>query len=253
MLVESQRIEERHQFVHRHADQLGDVPTADLDVKGLLAQARAAAFGAAGLARVARLHHTELYLAPFAVDVVEKLVQPVEMLVAAPQQQLLLGREVVIGLVYREIELEGVLHQLVFPPFHRRAAPAGHGIVVYGLTLVGNHQIFVYADYFAVSLAFGAGSYGVVEAEQMLRRLLELHPVGLEATREGVLLVVDHRDAFVVAVIVSPSHRIAQSQHAVVVGRGTQAIHHQKDILRAALRRHGRHELLEGHHLAADP
>ena len=69
-------------------------------VERFLAQAAAAAFGAARLARVARLHHAELNLAPFAVDVFEEAVQTVEVFVARPQQALLFGRQFVVCLLY---------------------------------------------------------------------------------------------------------------------------------------------------------
>ena len=84
MFVELQRVEERYQFVDRHAYQLGDVAAADLDVECLLAQARPAALGTCRLARIACLHHAELDLAALAVDILEELVQTVEIFVAAP-------------------------------------------------------------------------------------------------------------------------------------------------------------------------
>ncbi len=116
--VELQFLEEHQQRVDVHRHQIGDRAVAHAHVERFLAQAAAAAFGAARLARVARLHHAELNLAPFAVDVFEEAVQTVEVFVARPQQALLFGRQFVVGRVDREVELVGVLHQLL--SFHRR-------------------------------------------------------------------------------------------------------------------------------------
>ena len=118
-----------------------------------------------------------------------------KILISSPQKQLLLGRKVVVWLVNREIKFVGVVYQHLFPLLHCCATPAGDGILIYGLALVGNNQIFVNAHNLAISLAYGAGSDGVVEAEKMLCGLLKLNAVSLESSRELTMLIVDNHIA----------------------------------------------------------
>ena len=59
---------------HRHGQQFCDGTTADLDVRGILAQAAATAVGAGGLTTVARHHDAVLYLIRLTVDPLEEAV-----------------------------------------------------------------------------------------------------------------------------------------------------------------------------------
>ena len=253
MFVELQRVEECYQFVDRHAYQLGDVAAADLDVESLFAQARPAALGTCSLARIACLHHAELDLAALAVDILEELVQTVEIFVAAPQQQFLFGREVVVRLVYREVELVGVVHKLLLPPLHRGAAPAGYGSVVYCLALVGYDQILVYAYDLAVAFASRTCSDRVVEAEKVLGGLLESYAVGFETCREGAFIAIDDDAADVVAIAVCTCYGVAQTQQCVVVRSGAQTVHDKAYGRRIGLDVDRGHELLHGEGLSVDP
>ena len=105
-----QRVDQKIAQRNGQLNQIGDGFAADPDVEGLLAQARTAALGAYGLARVTGLHYAELDFAPFAVDVVEEGVQSVEIFVSAPQQPFLFRRQGVEGCVDRELEFIGVAH-----------------------------------------------------------------------------------------------------------------------------------------------
>jgi len=75
--------------------------------------------------------------------------------------------------VDRKVELRGVQDQLLFPPFHRFAAPAGDGVLIDAFRLVGHDEVFVYAGHLAVALAAGTGADGIVEAEHVFARLFE--------------------------------------------------------------------------------
>ena len=229
-------VEEVDQLVDRHGHQVGDRPPAHTHVERLAAQARAAALRADGLARVAGLHHAELDLAPLRVDVGEEVVQSVEVFVAAPQQPFLLGRQRVEGRMDREVELVGVLDELLLPAAHGLAAPAGDGVVVDGAALVGDHQVLVDADHLAVAFAARAGAQRVVEAEQMLRRGLELDAVSLEARREGLLARLGDEAADAVAVGEGPGHGVADAGLRVGVGGHAQTVDHDAELRRVALR-----------------
>lgn len=230
MFVELQSVEEYDQLVHRHHHEVGDVPAADADIKRLFAQAAAPAFGTGRLARIARLHHAELDFPPLRVDVGEKLVQTVEILVAAPQQPFLLLRQLVKRRMNREIELIGVLHQLFLPFAHGLAPPAGDGVLVDGLALVGNHQILVDADHLAVSLAAGTCPQRVVEAEKVFRRMFEFDAVRLEARREFGRALVRDDGADAVAVGEGARHGVADAGLRVVVRRDAHAVDHDLNI-----------------------
>ena len=231
MCVELQFLEEHQQRVDVHRHQIGDRAVAHAHVERFLAQAAAAAFGAARLARVARLHHAELNLAPFAVDVFEEAVQTVEVFVARPQQALLFGRQFVVGRVDREVELAGVFHQLLFPQAHGLAAPAGDGAFVDRLALVGDDQILVDADDFAVALAAGTGTQRVVEAEQVFGGLFEGDSVGLEARRKLLGSLVGQDAAHAVAVGERAGHGVAQARGELLVGGDAQAVDDHRQLV----------------------
>ena len=251
VFVEFQPCEEGDQGVHGHRHQIGDRLAADAYVQRLFAQARAAAFGTGGLARVAGLHHAELDFAPLRVDVFEKFVESVEIFVAAPQQPFLLGRQFVERRVDRESELRGVLHELLLPFAHRLAPPAGHGVLVNGLALVGDHQVLVDADHLAVALAPGAGPQRVVEAEEVFRGAFELDAVGLEARRELPYALVRDDFADVPAVGEGAGHRVADAGLRVLVRRYAHAVDDDPDFVGPGVGTDSGQHVLDQPHFAA--
>ena len=80
-----------------------------------------------------------------------------------------------------EVEEVCVVDELLLPLLHRSTSPARHRILIYRLALVGDNQILVNARNLTVALTHWAGTNRVVEAEEMLRRLLELYAVSLKA------------------------------------------------------------------------
>ena len=87
---------------------------------------------------------------------------------------------------------------MVLEPSHLVAPPAGYGPVVDALGLVGDHEVLAYADDLAEASAGGTGPQRAVEAEHILVRTAEGHPVELEAVHEGAELAVapDQHRAF---------------------------------------------------------
>ena len=101
--------------------------------------------------------------------------------VSAPQQLLLLTRKVVVWRMNREVELVGIVHQLLLPPLHRLSLPARNGVFEDRATLVWYDQILVNADHLAITFAARAGSNRIVETEKVFGRLLECYSVQLKA------------------------------------------------------------------------
>ena len=229
VFVQLQPAEEGDQLVHGHLHEVRDRSAAHTDVQRLFAQARTAAFGTRGLARVAGLHHPELDFAPLRVDVFEKFVESVKILVAAPQQAFLLGRQLVERRMDRKVEFRGVLHELLFPFAHRLAAPAGHGVLVDGLALVRDHEVLVDADHLAVPLAPGAGPQRIVEAEQVFRGVFELDAVGLEARGEFPDAFVRDHLADAPSVGEGAGHRVADAGLRILVRGDAHAVDHHFD------------------------
>ena len=250
VLVQLQPAEERDQLVHGHRHQIGDRLSRDAHIQRLFAQARTSAVGACRFARVAGLHHPELDFAPLRVDVFEKFVETVEILVAAPQQTFLLGRQLVERRVDREIELRGVLHELLLPFAHRLAPPAGDGVLVNGLALVGDDEVLVDADHLAVTLAPGTGPQRVVEAEQMLRGVFELDAVGLEARGELFHTLVRDDLADAPAVGERAGHRVADAGLRVLVRRDAHAVDHHPDVVGLRVGADAGQDILDELHLA---
>ena len=203
MGVKLQIAKELYQLVNGHSHHFGDVLATNFYIQSLLFEAAATAGIASCLARVSRLHHAELNLATLALDIVEEGVESVKILITCPEQLLLLGGKGVIWLVYGEAEEVGIFDELLFPLLHRGATPADDGVLVYCLALVGNNQVGINTHRLAVALAYGAGTNGVVEAEEVLRRLLELYTVSFEASRKLALVVVDNHAAHIFAIAVS--------------------------------------------------
>ena len=73
---------------------------------------------------------------------------------------------------------------MVLEPAHFLAFPAGYGPVINTQCLVGDHKVLAYSDYLAESSAYRTGPERAVEAEHILVRLPECHPVRLESVVE---------------------------------------------------------------------
>ena len=145
-------------------------------------------------------------------------------------------------------ELRGVLHELLLPFAHRLAPPAGYGVLVNGLALVGDHQVLVDADHLAVTLAPGAGPQRVVEAEEVFRGAFELDAVGLEARRELPYALVRDDFADAPAVGEGAGHRVADAGLRVLVRRDAHAVDR-----RSGFRRPGRVGTDAGQHVLDQP
>lgn len=131
----------------------------------------------------------------------------------------------------RKVEFRGVLHEFLLPFAHRLAAPAGYGVLIDGLALVGDNEILVDADHFAVPLAPGAGPQRVVEAEQVLRGVLDSMPSASKReenswTPSSVTIFAD-----ALAVGERAGHRVADAGLRVLVRSDAHAVHHHPDIV----------------------
>ena len=208
---------------------------------------------AGGFARIAGLHHTILDLAALALDVVEEGVEAVKVLITSPEQAFLRLAQGVIWFVNREVEQVSRLDKLLLPLLHRSSTPADDGILIDGFALVGDDQIDIDADGLAVALADGTGSDGVIEAEKMLRRLLELDAVGLEAGRELALHIVDNDAANVVAIAIGACYRIAHTQQRFIVIRCAQTIDDNSYFSGVGIDRDSRHKFLDGDGFVINP
>src|SRR5665647_1506627 len=114
----------------------------------------------------------------------EKLVQAEEIPVTAPDECLLLRRQLVPGLMYREIEFVRTEDKSFLPQFHCLASPAGDGIIIYRQIFIGYDKVLIYADDLAISFADRTCTERRVEAEEMLRGLLEDDAVLFKLVRE---------------------------------------------------------------------
>ena len=232
MLVELDRSEEIDQFIDAHRNQIGNRATSDTHIERLLAQATTATLRAKRLARVACLHYSELNLISLSVNVLEKFVQPVEILISAPQELFLFACQVVIRRMNGEIELVSIIYQLLLPPLHRLPLPASNRVLEYRATFVGDHQILVNADHLAVTFATWARSDRIIETEKVFGRPFEGHSVQFETRRVfRHLVLISERDdsAHATAQFVSTCHCIAQTAAHLLVVRQTGTIHHDRD------------------------
>ena len=192
-------VEEREQFVDGHRQEFVDVLPAHADVQRLLPEPAAAAGVAGGPAGIPAEH-------VFVLDLVAVLVHPFEELVDAhdgalvhhatalggPEGPLLLLRELAVRDEDRDIVLFGILDHEVLEPAHLVAAPAGHGSVVDALGLVRHDEVLADADDLSQATAHGARPQRAVEAEQVLVRLAERHPVEFKPGTERLPLPVQH-------------------------------------------------------------
>ena len=133
----------------------------------------------------------------FVLDLVAVLIDPLEELVDAhdgalvhhaiapggPEGLFLRFRELAVRGEDGDVVLLRVLDHEVLEPAHLVAAPAGHGAVVDGLGFVRDDEVLADADDLPQAAALGARPQRAVEAEQVLVRLAERHPV--EVVHDG--------------------------------------------------------------------
>ena len=151
----------------------------------------------------------------------------------------------------REVELRGVVDELLLPATHRLAAPAGDCILVDGLALVGDHEVLVDADDLSVPFAAGAGAERVVEAEQMLGRGFELDAVGLEARREGAQSVVGDRLADAPAVGEGAGYGVADAGRDLLVVVHAQTVDDDAQLVGLRVGSDSGQDVFDEPHLAA--
>ena len=87
----------------------------------------------------------------------------------------------------------------------------------------------------------------------MLRRLLELNAVGLEACRELVYTALDGYTAEVIAIAICSCYGVAQTQQRVVILGHTQTIHHDGYIVGSGVGIDRGQKLLDEDSLAINP
>ncbi len=136
---EVQVLEEIVERVHLHTHQFRNRLAAHLHIVGVGAQARAVAFGADGLALVARGHHPVLYLIGVLLDKGEAVAYALGIFPAVPENILFFLRQFLIGSVNGKTLPFGMEDEILFPLAHLLAPPHGHGVVVDRERGVGNH------------------------------------------------------------------------------------------------------------------
>ena len=228
MLGEGQGVEPCGEIAHRHGQQVGDGLAVDFDVGGILAEARPFAVGAGRLAAETREHHAVLYLVGLGLDPLEESVDAFPRAAAVPEDVALLVCEVAVGRVDGEVQLGSLTDEVGLPFLHLVAFPAHHSVAVDREALVGHHHVLVDAYHRAVAPAGGAGSVGVVEAEEVGVGLLEGDAVGLEPVGEGGLALFVGDDTSAAALEECRLDRLGDAGRLVVVAvLHLHAVHQQ--------------------------
>ena len=159
-------------------------------------------------------------------------------------------REVVVGGVDRKAEQVGVGHQPLLPEPHGFAPPAGHGVFVDGLALVGDDQVLVDADYLAIPFAARARSERVIEAEQVLGGRLEKDAVRLEAGGKFSVGRLADDPQHPVADGESPGDRIPDAGLEILVPGDAGPVDDHIQLSGRGVGAHAGNELLDEHRFA---
>ena len=125
-------------------------------------------------------------------------MQAFEILVTAPEQLFLLGSQGIERCVDREVEFRRIVYQRIEPWLHLLALPAGDSAFVYGLGLVGYHQIGIYTHDRSHAFTLRTSAHRAVEIEEVLVGFDKLYSVRLKALGEHFLFVVHPHAAFAV-------------------------------------------------------
>ena len=177
-------VEPLGEVAYGHGEELRNGTAADFYVFGVGTQTGAMAGGAYGFATVAGEHDAVLYLVALAFYPVEKAVDAFPCASSVPEDVELFGGETAVGGVDGEVDFGGEADEVGFPFGHLVATPADNGVVVDGEAAVGDDEVFADARGAAVAAAGGAGTVGVVEAEEVGVGFFESDAVGLEAVAE---------------------------------------------------------------------
>ena len=182
----------RHEALLGRQHRIGLGLAADAPQQRLELEPRAGAGGAFGVAAVLGQEHPDVHLVGLALQVLEKAVHAVPLLVpvAVPVRRAVdhpvplgLG-ELVPGGVARNAGVAGVLHQVVLALLPGGRLHRLDGAVAQGLALVRDHQPHVHADDATEAAAGLAGAEGGVEREQR-RRGVGIADVALGAVQAG--------------------------------------------------------------------
>ncbi len=179
--------------------QVGDGSPRNLHVGRILPQPRAPAVRASGAAPVARQHYPVLDFVGLFFYFLEKIVQPLEMCVARPEQIFFSLTQILVRAVNREVEADTVTQQRFEPLAHFFRPPGRNGPLENGKPFVGNHQVGIDAQHLTKAFATPASTVGIVETEQIDARLLEQNAVQLEFVGKSTPLLThdfDHATAF---------------------------------------------------------
>ena len=156
-----------------HAGDLGQVLAADAHVEGLLAQARAFAFGTKSIAAVPAEKDADVEFVLLRFEVVEEAADEVVDGVA-------LGFGEVTECHGRaDLASADRLLEIAEPGAVLRLGPGIDRALVEGKALVGNHAVHVEVDRVAEALAARTGAVGRIEAEEDRLRDTELGEAGL--------------------------------------------------------------------------
>ena len=156
----------------------------DGHIPGLRLQSAPLTTRASGLAAVPAQHDPVLDLVALGLQCGEKIVNAPPGPRALPQLTFLLGAEVRIWRVNREVLIEGVLEQALLVPAGFLAPPRGDSVVVDAFGGVRNDQVLADADHVAKPFAGRAGTLGTVETEQVRRGDFKGHAVQFEPVAE---------------------------------------------------------------------
>src|SRR5688572_6621978 len=165
-----------------------DVRAADLDEEGIGLQAAPMTTGALERRTVPAEQDAHMQLIAFALEIFEKVVDPVERFVTRPQQCLGVAVQQLVGT--RQVHAVSLHRQqhLFLPPVGAGFAPRLDGALCQGLVVVGDHQRRIVTQHIAEAFTFGTGSQRMIERKQNRPKGFEGPPAAL-ATKAGMIPV----------------------------------------------------------------
>ena len=182
--------EEARRLFDRHRRDLADVFAADPYLPRFASQAQAAAVGAHGIAAIAAEKDAHVELVLLALQVLEEAAHAPEVAVAADDEVLLLGGEVVPGNIERNARSARVAAHLRGQRPVLRLGPGLDGAFGQRQRLVRNDQVQVEINGVAEALAARTRAVGIVEREQPRLRffVLDVAVLAFKALREAQAL-----------------------------------------------------------------
>ena len=94
--------------------------------------------------------------------------------------------------MYGEVKFSSLQDEFFLPSAHFFSFPAYDCILIDGKALVGNNQVLINSDNFAVAFTEGTCTNRIIETEHMNIRFIEFHPIHLKGTRENTYPVILH-------------------------------------------------------------